>query len=308
LYLLQGRNNFLIEQKVAELTQGELVRLGASTTEEDLMSALYQQGFDDVERTVVVWGTEAVDNLGGKAVKDMLDSIEPHVRLVVVFDDKPSNTPRGNSLIAALKKRGQSFVYKPLYEDEKLVKWIMQRGQELGISIDRAAADALFRTLGTLEQAAIDKELEKLSVACIDAGAVTVADVQRYCAHLGEDETFEFCRQVGERRLAEAFSLWRLLDKKTGNAVLSIKGALRAHLLKLLTCIDHAHLDDEELAEEIGTHYVFLFRQAGWRQQAEKWGRGEVLSAIRYLNDIPVYENKRQLALKLRRFMLQYLR
>lgn len=308
MYLLQGRNDFLIEQKVQDLTQGELVRLGPSSTEDDLMSALYQEGFDDVERTVVVWGAEAVDSLGGKSVKDLLEGMAPHVRLVVVFDDKPSKIPKGNSLIAAMKKRGQSFVFKPLYEDEKLIKWIMRRAQRLGVSMDQPAADTLFRVLGTLEQSVIDQELNKLATACVGSGTVTVADVQKHCSHMGEDETFEFCRQVGERRLPEAFNLWRLLDKKTGNAVLSIKGALRSHLLKLLTCIDHSHLIDEKLAEEIGTHYVFLFRQVGWRQQAEKWQRGEVLSAIRYLNDIPVYENKRQLALKLRRFMLQYLR
>jgi DNA polymerase III delta subunit len=308
VYLLQGRNHFLIETKVSELVKGEIIRLGAASTESDLMSALYQEGFDDVERTVIVWGTEAVSALGKKSVADLLKGIEPHVRLIVVFDDNPNNAPKNNSLIAAVKKHGQTFVYKPLYDDEALVNWIVHRGEELGVIMDQPTADVLFRLLGTMDQNHIDNELRKLATAVIDSGVLTIPAVQRFCSHLGEDEVFNFCQQVGFRRLGPAFQLWRLLDKRTGNAVLTIKGALRSHLLKLLTCIDHCGLSDEELSEMIGTRYVFLFQRAGWRQQAQQWGRLEVMAVLRYLNDIPVQESKRQLELHLRRFMLQYLR
>lgn len=307
LYLLQGANTFLIESKIAEISRGEIIRLSGPVSEVDFRDALFQEGFDDVERTVIVWGEEAIKKLGSVRVAESLHKKASHVRVIVVFDDRPERVPKKNSLVSAIKKSGQTFVYKPLYDEQALVDWIVRRSSELGLSVDSAAADTLFRVLGTLEQSHINQELVKLSIAFIERGSVSVADIQRFCSYIGEDELFDFCEQVGMRSLARSSDIWCLLDKNTGNAVLSIKGALRAHLLKLLMCLDHSGLSDEELSDLIGAKYVFLFKQAGWRQQAKKWGRDELLSAIRYLNDIPVQESKRQLELKLRRFMIQYM-
>jgi DNA polymerase III delta subunit len=127
-----------------------------------------------------------------------------------------------------------------------MARWIEERAVELGVRLERGAAEALARKIGAfVREGDVDRrrqgrlavaELEKLAVYRIDA-AVRAEDVDALVADAVPGSTWAFADAVGARRAREATELLDRLLETTPEPVLV--AILHRRVREILMVADH---------------------------------------------------------------------
>lgn len=193
--ILHGQNTVNLDERVREL-QRELDPSGLGSTTLDVSSspideiaaACHSAPFFGGTRLVVLTNVNAASGRGGKrgadtstAWKDLLTVLEamPATTRVIVRVDE--NLASSSVIVKAAAAHNWDVEAYPVPRGEKLVRWVMERGTSVGVSITKPAAlDLLTRLYPTswqqesrfdatvLDTRLIATEVEKLACAAAD--------------------------------------------------------------------------------------------------------------------------------------------
>lgn len=207
-YLLAGEETYLIRQTVTKIEKalkfGELrdfnvERLMAddidSTT---LAAAVAQAPWMARRRLVVVWGLNPKGDKKKGAGKIGLKTTDLWESLPAIVSAVPSTTclvlctsvniDKRNKVVKAITRRG-ILVEFPYLKGRQLEKWIVQRGNELGLEWERGALSYLIgRTGQGLER--LEMELQKLAAYSQGAGCITQREIDSLVPESRESRVF----------------------------------------------------------------------------------------------------------------------
>ena len=243
-YIFYGEESFLREHSLQELRK-KLIPSGAEEFNYHRLEGkdLTMQALGEMaeampmlaERTLIVVTDPDLFGLPEEQRERLialLEDVPPYCCLVFVYDVteyKPNRTMK--KLCAALNAHVQAVEFRPA-DNNDLVDWIIRHFRALDKGIDRAAAEHLIFTCGSLMTGLLP-EIGKIA-AYTRGKTVTVADIDAVADPVLSAEVFRLSDAVlaGDRRRAAAL-LGELLKMQT--EPLLILGALSSQLRRIYT-------------------------------------------------------------------------
>src|SRR5579859_846576 len=181
-YLIHGDDHGRIAERRARLralaesqsgAQGLELFEGDAATPDAVGAALNALTFALGRRFIIVDGVERWKERELEALLSALGHLAPDTT-VAFFAREDSRAKAPDALHKAVKQAGGDISAEQSVKPWELPKWVIARGQELGIGLDAAAARALIAHVGERQQR-LQRELEKLALG-LEAGATIEAD------------------------------------------------------------------------------------------------------------------------------------
>jgi len=281
VYVLYGPETFLIDLLVERIRETlERMHENALSVESLSGDETTPAGVAEAARTMPLF-TRAQLVLVRKADKLNVSKAEPLER----YFDAPNPAtclvllgPELNSRVklwAAMGKRGWLHKAEPLSEGE-IRPFLAARAHRRGVTIDPAAARALFAFLGN-DLLALDDAMERISLFVGDRKNVTEKDVLEVVDDSRMRSVFELTDAIGRRDAATAMAtLSRLLGQ--GENAISLNQLVARQMKQLLVCAENRGASPEKLASLAGVP-LFVSRKLG--DQSRKFSQEEIRKAIR---------------------------
>jgi DNA polymerase-3 subunit delta len=166
---------------------------GDACTPEAIAVALSSMTFAVGRRFVIADGVERWKEGDVPPVVEAMAGLADTELTVAFFAREEGRYKAPAALVAAVEKAGGQIAAESAVKPKDLPRWLMQRGEELGVHLDVQAARALVGQVGDRQQRLM-RELEKLA---LEHGAG---------ARIGVEEVQESSANSSERRL------WTLAD------------------------------------------------------------------------------------------------
>ncbi len=165
----------------------------------------------------------------------------------------------------------------------ELAGWIVQRAQQKGAAIERAAAQELAAYIGR-NLRLIDNELEKLAAYRAGQGAITRQDVRLLTPYVQEANIFDMVDAIGRRDGPTALRLLRELERD-GAAPLYLLSMIVRQFRILVQVADQMGrgLGKDAIASAIGLH-PYPTQKA--MQQSSQWRMSELEAVYERLLEI----------------------
>jgi DNA polymerase-3 subunit delta len=223
---------------------------------EEVAMALSSMTLSMGTRYVVVDALERWKDKDVTAVTDVLASPPPDTVVVLIgtvrreSGRKPWGPPA--KLVKAVEKAGGEVNKEDRPKASQLPKWITERGGQLGLKVDREAAQALIERIGTRQRRLV-RTLEKIAVYAPDGGRVTVDVVEAVTATDVEAEAYELADAVVDGDRARALALAEDLQDR-GIEIMHILFALlrRASETRQAWAVIEAGGTSADVAEALG--------------------------------------------------------
>ena len=215
IYLFHGEEDYLIDEKIAELKKGiDNPSLNVEQIEGDednlakIISALQTQPFFGGGKLIII---NDID-LKNKVFEPLIESlkiISPGVK--VVF--RASAVHRASKIYKFLDNTGEVCEFKPYtdWQQDELVRWVGQRVGSLGKEMDQAAAIELVEVCGNSLRK-LSSELDKLATYVGDRKKISSEDVAAL-ASPGVMSTFALSDALADKDLPRSLSTLDILSR-----------------------------------------------------------------------------------------------
>ena len=208
LYLLQGEEDFLIEQALADLLdrlippEERALNLDVLHADDlplaDLITRIDTLPFFGQRRVVVVKGADAWKPAEQERLAAYLEQGPPPSALILVAEA----LDRRRRLYTTARRLGEVLEF-PRLSARQLPAWITERVRHEGRRIDADAVDTLTALLSPgLRQLSL--ELEKLFAYAGNRDRITREDVEAVVSRVSESTIFMLVDAIGERRADQA--------------------------------------------------------------------------------------------------------
>jgi DNA polymerase-3 subunit delta len=226
LTLIQGDNQVEIDDALRKIRapfnnadiltyDGALVPLGI------LSEACLTAGLFEPERLVVVHNLQ--ERIKGtkkeageaEAIRKILRSVAPTTTLVLLSPGIPAD----NELVSYVREEGGDVRSLTVPRKNDLPRWVITRGKQHGVTVDRDAAVLLTELVGA-DTVSLDTELEKLATYVGNEWRVTVPVVDALVGAVTQDSIFALVDAIATGDHKEAFRLLHAqLDTSSTNAI-----------------------------------------------------------------------------------------
>ena len=271
LYLLHGREDYLLERFVEELIRAclpegaddfSLRELdGAATSLQELADSVNALPFATERTLTIVRGYDLnhVREAEYKTFEAIVSDVPDYATLA--FINRGADEPDGRlKAVKLLRKLGRDIDFCE-QSGSTLNNWIRRRFAALGRDIEPEACEALVYASGSL-MGALVPEIEKIA-AGVQAERVTAADVEKLAFRIPETRTFDMVDCISERDFDGAARC--MSDLVTmGEEPLMILGALGYQIRRLyaVRLAREEKLDRAFLARCAGIKSDFVYRRA----------------------------------------------
>lgn len=226
LTLIQGDNQIEIDDALRKIRapfndadiltyDGALVSLGT------LSEACLTAGLFDPERLVIVHDLQERIKAAKKdaseavGIRNILSSVAPTTTLLLLSPDMPAD----NALVSFVREAGGEIRALNVPRKNDLPRWIISRGKQHGVTVDRDAAVLLTELVGA-DTVSLDTELEKLATYVGAEARVTVPVVDALVGAVTQDSIFALVDAIATGDHKEAFQLLHVqLDSSSTNAI-----------------------------------------------------------------------------------------
>ena len=194
---------------------GPLVALGT------LSEACLTAGLFDPERLVIVHdlqerikGTKK-DTGDAEEVQKILVSVAPTTTLLLLSPGMAADNP----LVTSVRKAGGDVRTLTVPRKNDLPRWVIGRGKQHGVTVDRDAAILLTELVGA-DTVSLDTELEKLATYAGPEARITVQVVDTLVGAVTQDSIFALVDAIATGDHKNAFRLLHAqLDSSSTNAI-----------------------------------------------------------------------------------------
>lgn len=215
---------------------------GAKATTAQLRAALQAVPFLAASRLVIVEGLGANKSVGPK-IADLLDDI-PSTTVVVFYD--PNADKRTVYTKALQAKATKAVEFKPL-STAQLQRWIQQKVEQFGATIERPAMGRLLEMVGD-DQWRLNNELIKLSQY---SPVITSETVEQMVEATSDDNVFALIEAVTAGKTEVGLKLYHQLVSD-GNNQLYILSMIIWQLRNLLLAKLAGRVSPPQLAKQVG--------------------------------------------------------
>ncbi len=264
LYVFHGPDDFTRNQKITELrarfADPMLADLNLTTLEgrevslADIRHYTDSMPFMGDKRLVIVNGY--VGRIKGKAEEleqlvAHLPHLPPTTDLILAENER---LEARHPLLKAAKQLEATVEYFGGPDKNNLRDWIINRGKELGATIEPGAAEMLGRLVGP-DLRLLSSEIEKLLLYVAGQRAITAADVELLVPYVEDSEDFGLANAIGQRNARRAYDqLHKLLDE--GKHPMAILASIATQMRGLLEVKDMA---------ERGMSPQLIAQKKGWK-------------------------------------------
>jgi DNA polymerase III subunit delta len=194
---------------------GPIVALGT------LSEACLTAGLFDPERLVIVHdlqerikGTKK-DTSEAEEVQKILVSVAPTTTLLLLSPGMSTDNP----LVSSVRKAGGDVRSLTVPRKSDLPRWVIGRGKQHGVTVDRDAAILLTELVGA-DTVSLDTELEKLATYVGSEGRIAVPVVDSLVGAVTQDSIFALVDAIATGDHKNAFRLLHAqLDSSSTNAI-----------------------------------------------------------------------------------------
>jgi DNA polymerase-3 subunit delta len=164
-------------------------------------------------------------------------------------------------LVKAVQKAGGEVTEEGAPKAAGLPKWIVERGQPLGLTVDREAAQALVERIGN-DQRRLMRELEKIACYAPDGGRVTAEVVEELTASDIEAQAYELADAVVDGDRARALALAEDLHDR-GTDIMHILYALlrRTNEMRRAWAVIEAGGTTDDVAAALGLRQPWMAKR-----------------------------------------------
>jgi DNA polymerase-3 subunit delta len=213
LTLIHGDNQIEIDDAIRQIrapfNDADILTFdGALVPLATLSEACLTAGLFDPERLVIVHdlqerlkGTRK-DSSESEEVRNVLNSVAPTTTLLLL---SPSMTA-DNILVTYAREAGGDVRSLAVPRKSDLPRWVIGRGKQHGVTIDRDAAVLLTELVGA-DTVSLDTELEKLATYLGNETRVTVPVVDALVGTVTQDSIFALVDAIATGDHTEAFRL-----------------------------------------------------------------------------------------------------
>jgi DNA polymerase-3 subunit delta len=219
-YLIHGDDHVRIAERrsrlraLAETESGaqsvELLE-GDTATPEAVAAALNTMTFAIGRRFIIVDGAERFKEKGLEPLEAALADLPPDTTVAFFAREEGRNTAP-KRLHEAVRKAGGDISAQPNVKPWELPKWVIERGRELGLTVEPDAARALVAHVGD-RQPRLMRELEKLALGCGPGATIDAGQVEELTAPSAERKVWSLADALLEAEPAHALEL--LLELRT---------------------------------------------------------------------------------------------
>jgi DNA polymerase-3 subunit delta len=191
---------------------------------EDVAGALAELSFSTGTRYLLVDGVEAWKAGQLEPLEAALEQMPPDTVLVLIARGNPVK-----QLVKAVEAAGGELRDCPAPKAWELPKWVVERGRELGLQIEKDAAKELVSRVGTSQQR-LARELEKLALAIHPSVRLTVEEVDAHASSDASPQAYDLADALVAGDLPATLSLAEELsahDERPGRLVFPIVRRLR---------------------------------------------------------------------------------
>ena len=186
-----------------------------------LAEACLTAGLFDPERLVIVHdlqermkGTKK-DASETEEIQKILSGVAPTTTLLLLSPGMTAD----NSLVSLVRNLGGEVRALTVPRKNDLPRWIMGRGKQHGVTVDRDAAILLAELVGA-DTVSLDTELEKLATFVGESARITVPVVDSLVGAVTQDSIFALVDAIATGDHKNAFRLLHAqLDSSSTNAV-----------------------------------------------------------------------------------------
>ena len=212
IYFLMGEEPYYID-KISDYIEdhildesekgfNQMVLYGRDVSIDDIVSNAKRYPMMAERQVVIV--KEAQDL--SRTIEKLVSYVEnPQPTTVLVVNYKYKKIDKRKALYKALKKNGQIYESKKLY-DNQVPDWIRRVLSGQGYSITPKAAQMLVEFLGT-DLSKIENELNKLKIVLPKNTQITPEAIEENIGISKDFNNFELRKAVGERNVEKAFRI-----------------------------------------------------------------------------------------------------
>jgi DNA polymerase-3 subunit delta len=297
LILIHGDNQIEIDDALRKIRapfnqadiltyEGALVPLGT------LSEASLTAGLFDPERLVIVHDLQErfkgpkKDSGDAEEIQKLLRSVAPTTTLLLVSPGMAAD----NALVSYVRQAEGEVRYLTVPRKNDLPRWVIGRGKQHGVTVDRDAAVLLTELVGA-DSVALDTELEKLATYMGSESHVSVQVVDALVGAVTQDSIFALVDAVATGDHKEAFRLLHAqLDSSSTNSIEFALYLIRmlARQVRILLRIrlgQSAGRNQREIASELRLPPYYTeryFRQARRLSNERLMAAFEALAALEY--------------------------
>jgi DNA polymerase-3 subunit delta len=197
-YLIHGDDHGRIAERRARLkamaeaaagTAGVEVYEADACSPEAVAAALSTMTFALGRRFVIADGVERWKDGDVEAVADALRAADPETLTAAFFAREEGRYKAPAKLHDAVQAVGGQIAAENSLKARELPRWLGERAQELGVTLDTQAARALVAQVGDRRQRLL-RELEKLALELGEGAQIGVDEIQEACAGSAERTTW----------------------------------------------------------------------------------------------------------------------
>jgi DNA polymerase III subunit delta len=211
-YLIHGDDHGRIGERRARLramdeaaagSAGVEVYEGDACTPEAIAAALATMTFAMGRRFVIADGVERWKEGDVAAVAAALQGADPETLTAAFFAREEGRYKAPAKLHEVVQAVGGQVAEEATLKARELPRWLGERAQELGVTLDTQGAKALLAQVGDRRQRLL-RELEKLALEYGEGAQLGVQEVQEACASSAERKVWTLADALvaGDRRTA----------------------------------------------------------------------------------------------------------
>jgi DNA polymerase III subunit delta len=211
-YLIHGDDHGRIGERRARLramaeaaagSAGVEVYEGDACTPEAIAAALATMTFAMGRRFVIADGVERWKEGDVAAVAAALQGADPETLTAAFFAREEGRYKAPAKLHEVVQAVGGQVAEEATLKARELPRWLGERAQELGVTLDTQGAKALVAQVGDRRQRLL-RELEKLALEYGEGAQLGVQEVQEACASSAERKVWTLADALvaGDRRTA----------------------------------------------------------------------------------------------------------
>ena len=179
---------------------------GGSSDPADVAAALAALTFDPGTRYVLVDDAGAWKAAELGPLESILADMPPDSVLVAIVRGKPLK-----QLCKAIEKAGGELREYSAPKPWELPKWVVERGHDLGLRVDKEAAKELVGLVGQSQQR-LSRELEKIALALHPRTDVSTGDVEALAAGDSAPQVYDLADALVARDLRATLELAEQLE------------------------------------------------------------------------------------------------
>jgi DNA polymerase III subunit delta len=232
---------------------------------EEVAMALSSMTLSMGTRYVVVDGIERWKDKDVTPVVQALASSPPDTVVVLLGTThrEPGRKPWAPpaKLVKAVEKAGGEVSEHPLPKASQVPGWIAERGKQVGLAVDRDAAQALLERIGN-DQRRLMRELEKIACYAPEGGRVTADVVDELTASDIEAKAYELADAVIEGDRARALRLAEDLQDR-GTDIMHILYAMlrRTHEMRRAWAVIETGGSTADVAAALGLRQSWMAKR-----------------------------------------------